>query len=158
MLHADCENPGGGSAHPGSRLPSPPHGRKDVGGVVGPAGHTAGLSLSGEDVDSCLAQAEEGRSLLAAAARYNALVVSAQDLDEKGRGELARAGYVVWTATAREEDAPSGGALVRGLDARGGNFVELACGSAGQSFLRGALNAMEEENCRIYQATAPALA
>lgn len=125
--------------------------------VVG-AGHTAGLSLSGEDVDSCLAQAEEGRSLLAAAARYNALVVSAPDLDEKGREELARAGYVVWTATAWEEDAPSGGALVRGLDARGVNFVELACGSAGQSFLRGALNAMEEENCRIYQATAPALA
>ena len=132
-------------------------GQGDLARCLAGAGHTLGLVLSGGDGADCLAQAERGRALLAAAARYNALVVSAPDLDEKGREELARAGYVVWTATAREEDAPSGGALVRGLDAREVNFVELACGSAGQSFLRGALNAMEEENCRIYQATAPAL-
>ena len=67
--------------------------------VVG-AGHTAGLKLSGEDVDSCLAQAEKGRALLAAAARYNALVVSAPNLDAKGREALEEAGCAVWEATA----------------------------------------------------------
>ena len=122
------------------------------------AGHTLGLTLSGGDAESCLAEAARGRELLAAAARYNALVVSAPGLDEKGREELAQAGYVVWTATAREEDAPSGTALVRGLDAKQVNFVELACGNGSPAFLRAAMNAMEEENCQVYQATAPALA
>lgn len=122
------------------------------------AGHTLGLTLSGQDEDSCLAQAERGRTLLAAAARYNALVVSAPNLDEQGREALERAGYVVWTATAREEDASSGSALIRGLDPKQLNYVELACGNQGQAFLRATLNAMEERNCQVYLATAPALA
>ncbi len=125
--------------------------------VVG-AGHTAGLSLSGEDVDSCLAQAEEGRSLLAAAARYNALVVSAPNLDAKGRKALEEAGYVVWTATVRGERFSSGGALIRELDPRRMNYVEIMCGSGGAGFLRSALGAMAEEDCQPYHATAPALA
>jgi len=124
--------------------------------IVG-AGHTAGLVLAGPDAESCLAEAERGRGLLAAAARYNALVVSAPDLDGKGREALERAGYVVWSATVRGESFPSGGALVRSLSSRRVNYVELECGAAGVSFLRGALNAMEEENCQLYQATAPSL-
>ena len=122
------------------------------------AGHTIGLALSGEDAEDCLAQAEEGRRLLAAAARYPALVVSAPGLDEAGREALREAGYAVWAATARGEDFSSGSALVRGLDAQGPNLVELVCGENSAAFLRGTLNAMEEENCRVYQATAPALA
>lgn len=121
------------------------------------AGHTIGLALSGEDAEDCLAQAEEGRRLLAAAARYPALVVSAPGLDEAGREVLREAGYAVWAATARGEDFSSGSALVRGLDAQGPNLVEVTCGENSAAFLRGTLNAMEEENCRVYQATAPAL-
>lgn len=121
------------------------------------AGHTIGLALSGDDVEDCLAQGSEGRRLLASAARYSALVVSAPGLDEAGREALAQAGYVVWAATARGEDFSTGSALVRGLDPQGANLVEITCGESGPSFLRGALNAMEEENCQVYQATAPAL-
>ena len=44
------------------------------------------------------------------------------------------------------------------LDPRQVNFVELGCGEGDLGFLRGALSAMDEENCRVYQATAPALA
>ena len=121
------------------------------------AGHTLGLVLDGADAADCLDQAGEGRRLMAAAARYNALVVSAPNLDGGGRKALAEAGYVVWTASALGEDYSSGPALARGLDPRRVNFVETACGAGGEAFLRGALNTMEEENCQIYLATAPAL-
>ena len=121
------------------------------------AGHTLGLALASDRPEDCLAEARRGRDLLAAAARYNALVASAPGLDGAGREALARAGYVVWSATALGEDAPSGGALVRRLDPRKVNFVEISCSTGNASFLRAALSAMEEENCRVYQATAPAL-
>ena len=122
------------------------------------AGHTVGLTLDGDGPEDCLAQAEEGRRLLAAAARCHVLVVSAPGLDQAGRERLSQAGYVVWTATALGEDFSSGSALVRGLNTRRVNYVEVACTAGGAAFLRGALNAMEEENCQIYQGTAPALA
>lgn len=122
------------------------------------AGHTVGLVLEGGSAERCLAQGAEGRRLLAAAARYNALVASAPGLDDEGREALEAAGYVVWTATAQGEDFSTGTALVRGLSTRRVNFVEVACGSGGAAFLRGALNAMEEENCQIDPATAPGLA
>lgn len=121
------------------------------------AGHTVGLVLEGDDPENCLAQAEQGRALLAAAARYNALVAAAPGLDGAGQEALEREGYVVWSATALADDFSTGLALVRGLDPRQVNFVEAGCGSGGTSFLRAALNAMEEENCLIHQATAPAL-
>lgn len=122
------------------------------------AGHTLGLVLDGESLEDCLGQAGEGRGLLAAAARYNALVVSAPNLDEEGRGALAEEGYVIWSATALGEDYSTGAGLVRGLSTRRVNYVEVACASGGAAFLRGALNTMEDENCQVYQATAPALA
>lgn len=121
------------------------------------AGHTLGLVLSGGDPAGCLAQAREGRALLAAAARYPALVAAAPELDEAGREALREAGYVVWTPTARGESFSSGGALVRGLSARQVNYVEIACAAGGAAFLRGALNLMEEENCQVFLATAPSL-
>lgn len=125
--------------------------------IVG-AGHTAGLALDGEDLETCLEEAEQGRELLAAAARYNALVVSAPGLDDEGREALKKEGYVVWSATVRGEDFSTGAALVRGLDSRQVNFVEIECGAGDPALLRSALSAMEEENCQIYQANAPALA
>ena len=125
--------------------------------IVG-AGHTVGLALTGEDLDSCLAEAEQGRALLAAAARYNVLVVSAPNLDNGELEVLQEQGVVVWSATVRGEDFSTGAALVRGLSTRRVNFVEIACDAEGLALLRSALNAMEEENCQIYQATAPALA
>lgn len=121
------------------------------------AGHTVGLVLTGENAADCLYQAERGRSLLSAAARYNALVVSADSLDEPGREELVQAGYVVWSATVHGTEYSSGSALVRGLSVRRVNYVEVDCGKGATALLRGMLNAMEDENCQLYQATAPAL-
>ncbi|MBD5085357.1 MAG: hypothetical protein HDT33_09985 [Clostridiales bacterium] len=122
------------------------------------AGHTVGLLLTGENTEDCLTQGSEGAALLAAIARYPALVVSAPNLDEPGREELAEAGYALWDADVFEEDYPSGSALVRGLSPQWMNYVELDCGSGGAAFLREVLNAMDEEECQAYQPTAPALA
>ena len=122
------------------------------------AGHTVGLALTGETAEDCLIQGAEGAELLAAIARYPALVVSAPNLDEPGRETLAQAGYVLWDADVRGEDYPSGPALVRGLSPRQVSRVELDCGPGGAAFLRGAMSAMDEEACQVYQPTAPALA
>lgn len=122
------------------------------------AGHTIGLVLEGEKPEDCLVQAEEGRGLLAAVARCPALVAGAPGLNGEGREALAQAGFAVWRPTLRGEDYPTGGAMARELDPQRVNYVEIGCGSGGAGFLRGALDAMEEENCRIYQPTAPELA
>ncbi len=121
------------------------------------AGHTVGLLLTGENVDDCLTQGSEGAALLAAIARYPALVVSAPNLDEPGREELAEAGWALWDADVLAEDYPSGSALVRALSPQRMNYVELDCGSGGAAFLREVLNTMDEEECQEYQPTAPAL-
>ncbi|MBD5119008.1 MAG: hypothetical protein HDT37_07855 [Clostridiales bacterium] len=121
------------------------------------AGHTVGLLLEGENVEDCLAQGAEGAALLAAIARYPALVASAPSLDEPGREELAKAGWALWGADVLAEDYPSGSALVRGLSPQRMNYVELDCGSGGAAFLREVLSTMGEEECQAYQPTAPAL-
>ena len=121
------------------------------------AGHTLGLALTGEDAESCLAQAARGRELMAAFARYHTIVVSAPGLSGEGRTALAEAGYVLWDADVRGEDFATGGAMVEALNPRQVNFVELGCGAGSAAFLRAALTAMSEQNCQIYQATAPAL-
>lgn len=122
------------------------------------AGHTIGLSLEGEDVEACMDQAADGRGLLAAIARCPALVAGAPNLDREGRDALAQDGFAVWRPTLKGTDYSTGAALARKLDPQQVNYVEIGCGSGGARFLRTALDAMEEENCRIYQATAPALA
>ena len=121
------------------------------------AGHTVGMLLTGENAEDCLTQGSEGAALLAAIARYPALVVSAPNLDEPGREELAEAGSALWDADVFEEDYPSGSALVRGLSPQQMNYVELECGSGGAAFLREVLSTMDEEECQAYQPTAPAL-
>ena len=121
------------------------------------AGHTVGLALDGDSPGACLAQAQEGRELLAAIARCPALVAAAPNLDGAGREALAQAGFAVWSPTVRGADYPTGAALARALDPQQVNYVEVSCGRGGSAFLRAALDAMEEENCQIYQATAPAL-
>ena len=121
------------------------------------AGHTVGLALDGDSAGACLAQAQEGRGLLAAIARCPALVAAAPNLDGDGREALVQAGFAVWSPTVRGADYPTGAALARALDPQQVNYVEVSCGRGGSAFLRAALDAMEEENCQIYQATAPAL-
>lgn len=121
------------------------------------AGHTVGLALNEEDLKDCLAEAAYGRKLLAAAARYNALVVSAPNLNGEERKGLEEEGFVVWSTTVWGRESASGASLVRGLNNRRINYVEIECSTEGLSLLRGALTAMDEENCQIYQATAPAL-
>jgi len=81
-----------------------------------------------------------------AAARYAA---------QEPRGEFV---LVIAGLPAQAPAADGEGALARALDPQQVNYVEIGCGSGGARFLRTALDAMEEENCRIYQATAPALA
>lgn len=121
------------------------------------AGHTIGLALEGEDVEACMDQAAEGRGLLAAVARCPALVAAAPGLDREGREGLTQAGFAVWRPTLKGSAHPTGAALVRELDPQQVNYVEIGCGGGGVRFLRAALDAMEEENCRIYQPTAPEL-
>lgn len=133
--------------------------RADDDGVrrVVAAGHTVGLALTGETLEDCLTQAEEGRQLLAAIARYRPLVASADDLDGAGREALARAGWAVWEAGLRGEDFRTGEALVEALSPHQENYVELSGGAGGAASLRAALAAMEEEACRLRQVTAPVL-
>ena len=84
-------------------------------------------------------------------------MAAAPNLDGAGREALVQAGFAVWSPTVRGADYPTGAALARALDPQQVNYVEVSCGRGGSAFLRAALNAMEEENCQIYQATAPAL-
>lgn len=121
------------------------------------AGHTVGLLLTGESPEDCLAQGSEGRRLLAELARYPVLVVSAPELDEAGRAELARAGYALWTADLLGEGFHSGRALTEELDPQRPNRVELDCGPSGGAFLGGLLTALNGEECRLRQPTAPML-
>lgn len=121
------------------------------------AGHTVGLLLTGESPEDCLTQVEEGRRLLAELARYPALVVSAPALDEAGRAELAQAGYALWTAELLGEDFRNGRALAERLDPDLPNRVELDCGPGGGAFLGGLLSALDREECRLIQTTAPML-
>ena len=121
------------------------------------AGHTVGLVLTGEDAETCAAQLEEGRRLLAEIARYYALVVSADALDDGGREALRQEGCAVWSPEFREEDYRSGAALVEALDPRLANAVELDCGAGSTAFLRALLAAMDRESCTLRQPTASLL-
>ena len=121
------------------------------------AGHTVGLLLTGETAEDCLAQAADGRRMLAELARYPALVVSAPELSAAGRTELAQAGYVLWTADLLGENFRSGRALTENLNPDLPNRVELDCGPGGGAFLGGLLSALDGEDCRLRQAGAPEL-
>ena len=121
------------------------------------AGHTVGLALTGEDVESCLDELEEGRRLLGWIARYHVLAVSADALDDEGREALREKGCALWSADLRGENYRTGAALVEALAPQAVNRVELECGAGGTAFLRSMLAAMEVENCTLRQATAPLL-
>lgn len=122
------------------------------------AGHTVGLLLTGETAEECAAQGLEGRRLLAEIARCPALTASAPALDGAGREALAQAGWAVWTPGLLGEDFRTGPALVRSLEPQRPNRVELDCGSGGGAFLRGLLAALDDEDCRVRQATPSLLA
>ena len=121
------------------------------------AGHTVGLALTGEDAETCAAQLEEGRRLLAEIARYHVLVVSADALDNKGREALREKGCAVWSADFRGESYRSGAALVGALAPRSASGVELECGAGSAAFLRSILDAMDADNCTLRQPTASLL-
>ena len=121
------------------------------------AGHTVGLSLTGEDAETCAAQLAEGRRLLSEIARYHAVIAGADALAAEDRQALAQTGCAVWDPDLRGEDYRSGRDLVEALSPQRGNFVELACGAGSAAFLRGMLAAMSEESCYLRQVTAPLL-
>ena len=122
------------------------------------AGHTLGLALTGGTTEECLAQAEEGAALLAAIARYPALIVEADGLDADGRSALTQAGYVLWTTQFDAEYYGSAGAVMGALDVRQLNRVGLTCDEAGLALSRGLWNALTAAHCRVRQAAAPLLA
>ena len=124
---------------------------------IAAAGHTVGLALTGEDIETCAAQLAEGRRLLGSIARYYALVVSAGALNGEGREALRREGCAVWPPGFRGEDYDTGGLLVEALDPQAVNGVELECGEGSAAFLRSLLAAMDEESCSLRQVTAPLL-
>ena len=119
-------------------------------------GHGIGLIVSGNGPDS-LAQAEEGRRLLAAAARCDTVVVCAAGLDWEARDLLIQSGYVLWNASLLGKNYTTGERLVRRLSVRQVNRVELDAASEEMALFRSALTAMENANCRIELPTAPAL-
>ena len=121
------------------------------------AGHTVGLVLAGEDVETCTAQLEEGRRLLAEIARYHVLVVSAGALDDEGREALREKGCAVWSPVLLGEDYRTGELLVKALAPQSANGVELECGAGSTEFLRSMLDAMDKESCTLRQVTAPLL-
>ena len=121
------------------------------------AGHTVGLTLTGEDVETCAVQLEEGRRLLGSIARYHVLVVSAAALDGEGREALREKGCAVWLPDLRGEDYSDGQALVKALASQSVNGVELECGAGSMAFLRSVLSAMDGESCTLRQVTAPLL-
>ena len=121
------------------------------------AGHTVGLALAGEDLETCAAELEEGRRLLAEIARYHALAVSAGALGGKDREALREKGCAVWSPGLRGENYSTGKALVEKLVPRSVNAVELECGAESAAFLRSMLDAMDGENCTLRQPTAPLL-
>ena len=121
------------------------------------AGHTVGLALTGEDAETCMAELEEGRRLLAEIARYHALVVSADALDDEGREALREKGCAVWSPDLLGADYRTGELLVKALTPQSANGVELECGAESVAFLRSMLYAMDKENCTLRQVTAPLL-
>ena len=121
------------------------------------AGHTVGLALTGKDTETCAAQLEEGRRLLAEIARYHVLVVSAGVLDNENREALREKGCAVWSPDLRGRNYPTGAARVEALAPQSVNRVELECGAGGTAFLWSLLTAMDGENCTLRQVTAPML-
>lgn len=121
------------------------------------AGHTVGLNLTGETPEDCLAQAEEGRRLLAEVARCAPSIVCADGLDQAGRQELTGAGYALWQPTSRGEDARSAEDLLRRLTAARPNYVDVTCDATGLSLMTAALRTLSGEDYRLRQALAPAL-
>ena len=121
------------------------------------AGHTVGLALIGEDAETCAVQLEEGRRLLGSIARYYALVVSADALDDEGLEVLRQKGCAVWSPGLFGGDYSAGALLVEALDPKTANRVELECGEGSAAFLRSLLVAMDEESWSLRQPTAPLL-
>ncbi len=120
------------------------------------AGHTIGLLLTGETVEDCRIQGQEGRRLLAEIARCPALVASAPALDDEGREALAREGWALWTPEL-SGDFRNAAALIGALDPQQPNRVELDCGPDGGAFLRSLLAGLDREDCQVRQATASVL-
>lgn len=121
------------------------------------AGHTIGLLLTGETVEDCRIQGQEGRRFLAEIARCPALVAGAPALDGEGREALAREGWALWTPELSGERFRNAAALIGALDPRQPNRVELDCGPDGGAFLRSLLAALDREDCQVRQATASVL-
>lgn len=122
------------------------------------AGHSIGLDAAGAEGGECLELAAEGRKLLADIARCGTAIVSGGGLDQDSRETLLEAGYVLWDAAVQGGRYSSGEALVRSLDIRHMNYVELSCGDGELAFLRSALSAMDSASCTVLQPTAPVLA
>lgn len=119
-------------------------------------GHQVGLTLTGSDSSSCLAQLTAGRQLLADIARCSALIFSADELDDEGKSALREAGCALWEPTV-QADGLTQSALLRALSSSAPNYVELTCDESGLSLITSALRTLSGSGYRLRQALAPVL-
>lgn len=124
-------------------------------GLLG-RGHQIGLLLEGKDTESCLAQLEQGRQLMADIARAAVLIVAADDLNRSGKAELRDAGCAIWEATLYADGLNRSGVLTR-LDGDRANYVEITCDAAGKYLTASLLPWLTGDEYRLRPALAPFL-
>lgn len=120
------------------------------------SGHQIGLVLTGSDVETCLAQLEEGRQLLKDIARCSAVIVSADELSKQERNTLQESGCAVWSSTLKT-DGLTANSLLRRLSTSDFNYVEFTCDSNHLDLFSSVLKELVGEEYQLYQAFAPNL-
>ena len=106
------------------------------------------LILTGADAETCLAELEQGRALLAALTCSGAAIVSAEQLSQEGRRQLEEAGCVLWQATVNG-DGYTAAAIAGRIRPERLNRVELTCGAGSASRLNALLRLLSGEEYRI---------
>jgi len=119
-------------------------------------GHQIGLILEGSDAESCLAQLEQGRQLMADIARSAVLIVAADDLNRFGKAALRDAGCAIWEATLYTDGLNRSGVLTR-LDGDRDNYVEITCDAAGRDLTASLLPRLAGDDYHLRLAFAPFL-
>ena len=121
-------------------------------------GHWFGLVLEGETAEACLDQAEEGRQILAAAAKCTVLTVTTDHLTPEKKTALEEAGYVLWTPDLTSAGFQSTVSLVRELQEDVVNRVEIACDANGLTLMLSAQSVLDANRNELVSATAARLA
>ena len=111
-----------------------------------------------ETAEACLDQAEEGRQILAAAAKCTVLTVTTDHLTPEKKTALEEAGYVLWTPDLNSAGYQSTVSLVRELQEDVVNRVEIACNANGLTLMLSAQSVLDANRNELVSATAARLA